>query len=90
MQNRLFYVDFIKFLAITLVTGYHVWRTIGFPKAEFLGVDFWGIWKNGYMGCDLFFLLSGYLCIRSWNKIESNTFSEKIKVFYKNKRGCPR
>lgn len=73
-MERLFFIDIARFLAIFFVTGFHAARFIGFDNLHSFG----GIFKNmfmtgGWLGCCLFFLISGYcLCIN---------YNENVKYF---------
>ena len=83
MEKRIIWIDLGRFIAIFLVTGFHVWRFIGCPEHMVLGIDLWGFFKNGYMGCDLFFLLSGYLCSKQWDSLHNE--NNKVLKFYLSK-----
>lgn len=73
-MSRLFYIDVIRFLAIFLVTGFHVARFIQFDKLHSFGLIFKNAFINGgWLGCCLFFLISGYcLCFK---------YNDNVKYF---------
>lgn len=43
--------------------------------------------RIGQFGCQLFFLLSGYLMMLSWDRLKSNSFKNKVFIFYKKRIG---
>lgn len=63
-MNRLFFIDFARFLAIFFVTSFHVARFIGVNNMHSFGKIFKNAFiTGGWLGCCLFFLISGYcLC----------------------------
>ncbi len=62
-------IDGLRGIAISLVLLFHIW-----PK----------YFSFGYVGVDIFFVLSGYLITQIiYTKLESNTFS--LKEFYRNR-----
>lgn len=78
-MQRLFFLDVARFIAIFYITAYHVSRFIGFENLHSFGK----IFKNsfitgGWLGCCLFFLISGYcLCINYNDKISYFEFLKK-------------
>ncbi|MDH6670162.1 peptidoglycan/LPS O-acetylase OafA/YrhL [Paenibacillus sp. LBL] len=59
-QTRHFYIDHFRFIAILLVTGYHLWRMLGKPEITFYHYNMFAIFERGYFGVDLFFFISGF------------------------------
>jgi peptidoglycan/LPS O-acetylase OafA/YrhL len=78
-EGRIFVLDFLRFFAIFLVTGFHVSRFFGFDSLNSVGI----IFKNsfitgGWLGVCLFFFLSGYcLCINYNSQIKYFDFLKK-------------
>ena len=66
LTERLFYIDVMRFFAIFLVTGFHVARFVGFDNMHSFGKIFKNLFiTGGWLGCCLFFLISGYcVCIK--------------------------
>ena len=61
-MERLFFIDFMRFLAIFFVSAFHVARYIGFDVLNILKYPFMA---GGWIGCSLFFMISGYcLCMK--------------------------
>jgi len=60
---RYFNLDFGRALAITLVTGFHIWRYFGGPVSAVSP-----ILASGYTGVDLFFIISGYTMSMAWQR----------------------
>lgn len=88
-MSRVFYIDVMRFLAIFLVTGFHVARFIKFDNMHSFGLIFKNVFINGgWIGCCLFFLISGYcLCIKYNNKVKyfdflKNRLIKIIPVYY--------
>ena len=62
-------IDGLRGIAISLVLLFHIW-----PE----------YFSFGYVGVDIFFVLSGYLITQIiYTKLESNSFS--LKEFYRNR-----
>lgn len=57
---RLFGMDLGRTVAITLVTAFHIWRFIGQPAVPVGSFDLYGAAARGYIGVDVFFVVSGY------------------------------
>ena len=62
-------IDGLRALAVCSVVIYHF-----FPN----------ILPNGYLGVDIFFIISGYLITQNILRIKGN-FVEKLKYFYERK-----
>lgn len=73
-MQRLFYIDFLRFVAIFLVTGFHIARFLGFDNFHGFACILKNLFINGgWIGCCLFFCISGYcLCLK---------YNEKINYF---------
>ncbi|KAA9370914.1 acyltransferase [Ochrobactrum quorumnocens] len=54
-------------LAISLVTGFHLWRHFGSPHFYVGPFDLYGILAHGYVGVELFFVISGYAIMMTWS-----------------------
>ena len=85
MRIREYRLDIIRFVAIFLVTGFHIWRIINKPSNLYYIFDLWQPFNVGWMGCALFIALSGYLCMVSWKHINEKSPDHPILAFYKNK-----
>jgi peptidoglycan/LPS O-acetylase OafA/YrhL len=59
-------MDFGRAFAITLVTGYHVWRFVGSPHLIVGGIDLYSPFASGFVGVDLFFVISGCAMMMTW------------------------
>jgi len=68
----LFYIDFLKFIAIFAVIAFHVHDTITFDTPWFTG---------GYLGVDVFLFLSGFLIERSLKKNAGNSWAQQATDF---------
>lgn len=68
-MTRLFFIDVLRFLAIFFVTGFHVARYIGFDNLHSFGKIFKNLFiTGGWLGCCLFFLISGYCLCLNYNE----------------------
>jgi peptidoglycan/LPS O-acetylase OafA/YrhL len=78
-MQRYFHLDFARALAILLVTGFHVWRFQGEPASL---VD--AVLAKGYAGVDLFFVISGYAMMLTYQRIPSTGFNGTL-TFWKSR-----
>lgn len=85
MRVREYRLDVIRFIAIFLVTGFHIWRIIKQPSSVHYFIDLWWPFASGWMGCALFIALSGYLCMVSWKHVNEKSPDHPIWTFYKDK-----
>ncbi|MCE5394199.1 MAG: acyltransferase [Acidithiobacillus sp.] len=67
------YLDYVKFLAILAVIAFHVHDTITFDFPWFSG---------GYLGVDIFLLLSGFLIEKSLGRAQEWPFSRRLQDFF--------
>ncbi len=67
------YIDYLKFLAISAVIAFHVHDTITFDSPWFSG---------GYLGVDIFLLLSGFLIEKSFGRNKEWHLSRRLKDFF--------
>ncbi|MEZ8448678.1 acyltransferase family protein [Vibrio splendidus] len=85
MQQRLIHIDVLRAIAILLVTGYHIWVALNgshevLPSnAEF---SLMGVFVNGEIGVELFFLVSGYCMSLGASK---NNFKLNFFDYYKKR-----
>lgn len=81
MQKRIFYLDFIRVLAILLVLMLHSFTPL-ITTVDFYGTRSWYlsvcINEVSRMGVPLFFMISGYLLL-------SNEKNENVLLFYKKR-----
>ncbi len=71
-MNRLFFIDFARFLAIFFVTSFHVARFIGVNNMHSFGKIFKNAFiTGGWLGCCLFFLISGYCLCKVYDEKKS-------------------
>ncbi|MBK0024204.1 acyltransferase [Ochrobactrum sp. S46] len=68
MSGRLFFLDAGRSIAISLVTGFHLWRYFGSPNFYIGPFDLYGILAHGYVGVELFFVISGYAIMMTWSR----------------------
>jgi peptidoglycan/LPS O-acetylase OafA/YrhL len=73
---RYFNLDFGRALAITLVTGFHLWRFYGGPASAVSP-----ILASGYTGVDLFFVISGYAMTMTWQRQRSIGFARTMSFW---------
>ncbi|WP_308388403.1 acyltransferase family protein [Acidithiobacillus sp. AMEEHan] len=67
------YIDYLKFLAIFAVIAFHIHDTISFAYPWFSG---------GYLGVDIFLLLSGFLIEKSLERGRQSTLAQRSKDFF--------
>lgn len=66
-MNRLFHIDLARTVAILLVTTYHISRI--YPVDAKVGpFDIYGLFRHGYLGVDIFFVISGYVMAMTWRR----------------------
>jgi peptidoglycan/LPS O-acetylase OafA/YrhL len=70
------YLDYLKFLAMVGVIGFHVHETITFGSAWFSG---------GYLGVDVFLFISGYLIERSMRHATDSGFLKSVTTFFRRR-----
>ncbi|TQN52444.1 acyltransferase family protein [Acidithiobacillus thiooxidans] len=70
------YLDYLKFLAMVGVIGFHVHETITFGSAWFSG---------GYLGVDVFLFVSGYLIERSMRHAPDAGFLNSVRTFFRRR-----
>lgn len=80
-MQRYFNIDLGRAVAISLVTAFHVWRFIGSPAKPFLGFDLAGILYSGYVGVDVFFVISGYAIMMTWRR-QTGRYIDRVKGFW--------
>jgi len=68
LTGRLFFLDAGRAIAISLVTGFHLWRHFGSPHFYVGPFDLYGILAHGYVGVELFFVISGYAIMMTWSR----------------------
>ncbi len=73
-------VDAAKGFAILLVCIYHIWRYLDRPSFEWLGFDFFAMFRRGDIGVEFFFVISGYLSALSLSK--KDAASQTLAVFF--------
>jgi len=67
------YIDYLKFLAIFAVIAFHIHDTISFNYPWFSG---------GYLGVDVFLLLSGFLIEKSLGRGRQSSLAQRSKDFF--------
>ncbi|MFK3847949.1 acyltransferase family protein [Agrobacterium pusense] len=82
-MNRLFHIDLARVVAVVLVTAYHLSRV--FPVDASLGpVDLYGVFRHGYLGVDVFFVISGYVMAMTWER-QTGDFATKTRSFLRSR-----
>ncbi len=62
----------MRFLAIFFVTGFHVARSLGFENLDGFGYIFKNLfYSGGWLGCCIFFCISGYCLTKRYNESEN-------------------
>ncbi len=69
--DRILSIDFLRFFAIFLVTGFHLGRFIGFYNFSGISYLFKDAFTVGSLGCEIFFVVSAYCMCISYNKKSS-------------------
>ncbi|MFA7495952.1 MAG: acyltransferase family protein [Acidithiobacillus sp.] len=70
------YLDYLKFLAIFGVIGFHLHESVTYASSWFSG---------GYLGVDVFLFVSGYLIERSLRNSGHSTFAGSASGFFKKR-----
>lgn len=81
VKTKLHYISFLKGIAIFGVFWVHCPQCFGL--SNYFTMFFW----PGQFGCQLFFLISGFLAINSWQKLEKTheSYWQCTLTFYLNK-----
>ena len=74
-------MDFGRALAIGLVTLYHIWGFLGSHSKPVGPVDLFGLASSGYVGVDLFYVISGYAMMLTWSRQQGPLF-QRIGGFW--------
>lgn len=80
VNERLFFLDAGRAIAIGLVTGFHLWRHFGSPHFYLGPFDLYGILAHGYVGVELFFVISGYAIMMTWSR-QSGNWKHRLRKF---------
>jgi peptidoglycan/LPS O-acetylase OafA/YrhL len=80
MVARDFNMDVSRVAAIILVTGFHLWRFYGAPAAMVGGIDLYAPLASGFVGVDLFFVVSGYAMMLTWER-QSGSIGTRVTSF---------
>ncbi|MCZ4430318.1 acyltransferase [Agrobacterium sp. SOY23] len=82
-MNRLFHIDLARVIAIFLVTAYHLSRA--FPvDAQVGSFDLYGVFRHGYIGVDVFFVISGYVMALTWER-QAGNFASGSRSFLRSR-----
>lgn len=82
-MKRLFHIDLARVIAIFLVTAYHLSRA--FPVDAQVGFfDLYGVFRHGYIGVDVFFVISGYVMALTWERHAGN-FANRTRSFLRSR-----
>lgn len=78
-SERLFFLDLARAVAIAFVTSFHLWRFLGSESSTFVGLNLHRIVASGAIGVDIFFVISGFAMMLTWEK--SHDRSGRVKKF---------
>lgn len=78
-KERLFFLDLARTVAITFVTVFHLWRFFGSKDFKLFGFDVHHIAAGGAIGVDIFFVISGYAMMLTWEKHKAEP--DRVKNF---------
>lgn len=81
-KGRLYHLDAARVLAIALVTLYHIWKRMGKPVWHLGGLSVYGIPEWGNVGVLMLLVLSGYLMVNSYRRLDGLPWGKKLRVFY--------
>jgi peptidoglycan/LPS O-acetylase OafA/YrhL len=89
-STRLFHIDVARATAVSLVTGFHLWRFFGYPELDVGPVKLSAIFSVGFVGVDVFFVVSGYAMMLTWDHL-SGQHGRRAKLFLFSRmlRICP-
>lgn len=68
-------MDLARVIAIAMVTAFHLWRFFGNFKLQFGNIDIAQIAAKGMYGVDLFFVVSGFAMMLTWNSTGAKNLS---------------
>jgi len=80
--ERLRHVDVVRAVAILLVTMYHVFQFYGGWSLTAAGFNFAGLFRYGFVGVELFIVISGYCMALSWQTMARSgpiSYTEYLK-----------
>lgn len=82
-MKRLFHIDLARTVAILLVTTYHLSRV--YPVDAKIGAfDLYGLFRHGYLGVDIFFVVSGYVMAMTWER-QTGNFATRARSFLRSR-----
>lgn len=88
-QKRLFSIDFLRFFAIFLLTGFHCLRfVVGESYLETSFSPFLHMFKVGALGVEIFFIISAFCICASYDRVQNagkvflNRMKRIIPVYY--------
>lgn len=84
-RGRLYHLDAARVLAIVLVTLYHIWKRMGKPIWHRGWFSVYGIPEWGNAGVLMLLILSGYLMVNSYRRLDGLSFGRKLRAFYSSR-----
>lgn len=84
-NKRMYHLDVARVIAIALVTLYHIWTRMGEPQQRIGFIDTYGLVRWGNVGVILMVILSGYLVIGGYRRLNGMPVWKKLRNFYWNK-----